>query len=286
MAASAPAPTLPDVVLGPSAATSAVIVLHGLGDTSAGWVDTVSYALLPSLPSCRFILPSAPTQAVTINGGNSCPSWYDIESLSANRSLEKCAGLEASVARVQGLVAAQHQRGIPHDRIALAGFSQGGALALFTGLTWPGPPLAGVFTLSGYLPRPGAVAPSPAVLAGTPVRLYHGDEDGVVPLAAAHDAEARCRAMGCADVRLTVFPGLQHSANERELAALVQDLRAALTPRAPPPTPEGLAAMSAKELKAYLVGAHAGSARIAACLEKSELVALALEVLAAGAGRK
>ncbi len=264
-------PSLPDVILGPAAPASAVILCHGLGDTSAGWEDTVRHALLPQLPSTRFILPTAPTQPVTINGGAACPSWYNIESLTRSRALEKCAGLEASVARLGALVAAQVAAGVPEERIALVGFSQGGALSLFAALTWPGPPLAGAFVLSGYLPRPEGIAPAAAVRARSRVRLYHGDEDGVVPLAAAHDAEARARALGM-DVRLAVYPGLVHSANEEELRALARDLRAAFAPRA---TAESLAAMSAKELKAFLAEKGEASARIGACLEKSELLALA-----------
>ena len=278
----AAAPSLPDAILGPrQGATSAVILCHGLGDTSEGWTDTVRHALLPALPHTRFILPTAVTQPVTINGGMPCPSWYDIESLSASRSLEKCVGLEASVSRLQALVAAQVASGIPESRIALVGFSQGGALSLYTALTWPGAvPLAGVHVLSGYLPRPAGIAPTAATLQRTPVRLYHGSADAVVPLLAAQDAEARCRALGVADVRLTVYEGLAHSANERELAELVKGLAAALAaPPEPPPSREALAGMSAKQLKAFLVQRNAGSARIAACIEKSELLALALEVL-------
>jgi predicted esterase len=280
----AAAPSLPDAILGPrqgGAATSAVILCHGLGDTSEGWTETVRHALLPALPSTRFVLPTAVTQPVTINGGAPCPSWYNIESLTTSRALERCQGLEASVARLQALVAGQVAAGIPESRIALVGFSQGGALSLYTALTWPGAaPLAGVHVLSGYLPRPGGVAPTPATLQRMPVRLYHGAADAVVPLVAAQDAEARCRALGVADVRLTVYEGLAHSANERELAELVKGLAAALAaPPDAPPSREALAGMSAKQLKAFLVQRNAGSARIAACIEKSELLALALEVL-------
>jgi lysophospholipase-2 len=273
-------PSLPDVLLGKrQGASSAVILCHGLGDTSEGWSDTVRHALVPGLPDTLFILPTAPTQPVTINGGASCPSWYDIESLSRSRSLERCAGLEDSVARVHGLVAAQVAAGVPESRVALVGFSQGGALSLFSALNWQGAPLGGAFVLSGYLPRPGDAKPSAATRAQMPVRLYHGTADGVVPLAAAHDAESRTRAMGMASVQLQVYDGLQHSANEPELADLLRDLRAAFAPPRAPATPEALAEMSTKQLKAFLVERNAGSARIAACLEKAELLALALEVL-------
>jgi predicted esterase len=273
-------PSLPDVFLGATkGARSAVILCHGLGDTSDGWSETVSAALAPYLPDTLFILPTAPTQPVTINGGAPCPSWYDIESLSTSRSLEKCAGLDESVARLTALVRTQVAAGIPESRIGLVGFSQGGALSLFTALTWAGPPLAGAFVLSGYLPRAAAVKPTPAVAGGTLVRLYHGDEDRVVPLVAAHDAEARATALGLHSVRLSVYPGMAHSANAQELRELVKDLKGALSPAPPPPTEEQLAAMPAKELKAWLVAANAGSARIAACIEKADLLALALEVL-------
>jgi phospholipase/carboxylesterase len=273
MAASLP----PDKVLGPAEATSAVIFSHGLGDTSAGWADTVQHALLPQLPHTRFILPTAKRQPVTINGGMPTNSWYDIESLSTSRSLERCAGLEDSVARIQGLVGGQVAAGIPHDKIALVGFSQGGALSLFSALTWPGEsPLGGAFVLSGYMPRAAAVKPTEGVQARTRVRLYHGDEDGVVPLIAGQDAEKRARGLGVRDVSLKVYGGLEHSASAEELSALAVDLRALFAPR---PTAEALEGMSVKQLKAFLVDANMGSARIAACVEKGELLALAQEAL-------
>ncbi len=119
-----------DLTFGRADATSAVILCHGLGDTGAGWEDTVRHALAPRLPNTRFVLPTAPSQPVTINGGARMPSWYDIESLSKSRALEKCAGLPASVERLRGLVADQVAKGIPENRVALVGFSQGGALSL------------------------------------------------------------------------------------------------------------------------------------------------------------
>src|SRR5690606_6235239 len=137
-----------------------------------------------------FVLPQAPSQPVTINGGWSMPSWYDILSMGADgRTIDK-AQLEASAQRVIGLIEAQRDSGIDPSRIFLAGFSQGGAVVLHTAfLRWQGP-LGGVLALSTYAPT---FEPSLQLDAGRdtlPVLCVHGSRDEVVPRVlgrAAHD---------------------------------------------------------------------------------------------------
>jgi predicted esterase len=171
--------------------TAAIILMHGLGDTAHGWIDVASEVLSPALPYAKLILPTAATRPITINGGYPMPGWYDIASLSRSRAHEKCDGIDDSVARIQGLIDAEVAAGVPRERIVLAGFSQGGALALFTGLNQPGR-LAGIVAMSAYLPLPEKVKPAPEALA-TPVLLCHGDADGVVPLDFGKDALARVK---------------------------------------------------------------------------------------------
>ena len=122
----------------PAAATATIILMHGLGDTADGWESTAAELLGPALPYARFILPTAPTRPITVNGGMSMPGWYDIESLGAGRSMERAEGIGASRKRIMGLIRTQRDDGIPASRIILAGFSQGGAMSLFTGLHYPG----------------------------------------------------------------------------------------------------------------------------------------------------
>ncbi|WP_027588795.1 alpha/beta hydrolase [Pseudomonas sp. RL] len=170
-------------------ADACVIWLHGLGADRFDF-EPVAEQLQESLPSARFVLPQAPSQPVTINGGWSMPSWYDILSMGADgRTIDK-AQLEASAQRVIGLIEAQRDSGIDPSRIFLAGFSQGGAVVLHTAfLRWQGP-LGGVLALSTYAPT---FEPSLQLDAGRdtlPVLCVHGSRDEVVPRVlgrAAHD---------------------------------------------------------------------------------------------------
>lgn len=182
--------------------TATVIFSHGLGDTAQGFLDVgevrlywankacvlyfdtklftfgQSVYLIPSclslhqmlvskLPYCKVILPTAPTQPVTMNRGMAMPSWYDITGLD-HRANEKCDGIEESRQILVTLLQDEHARGIPYSRMVLGGFSQGGALSLYTGLQFP-EPLAGIVVLSGYLPAHGKFQ-----LTQPEVPVFHG----------------------------------------------------------------------------------------------------------------
>lgn len=178
-------------------ATATIILMHGLGDTAEGWESSATDFLAPAIPHARFILPTAPTRPITVNGGMPMPGWYDIEALGAGRSMEKAEGIIASRKRVLGLIRSERDDGIPAERIVLAGFSQGGAMSLFSGLNYPGKPdgvviveraamqtcpraetLGGILVMSGYLPAPGDLAPTPQGLR-TPIFFIHGSGDEV-----------------------------------------------------------------------------------------------------------
>ncbi|MAL91339.1 MAG: carboxylesterase [Pseudomonas sp.] len=170
------------LILEPSnSADACVIWLHGLGADRYDFLP-VAEALQQRLLSTRFVLPQAPTRPVTINGGWSMPSWYDILAMSPARAINRDQ-LEASAQQVISLLEAQRDAGIDPARIFLAGFSQGGAVVLHTAfLRWQGP-LSGVIALSTYAPtfaEPSAFAPAALQY---PVLCLHGSRDDVVPMA-------------------------------------------------------------------------------------------------------
>eukprot|EP00750_Incisomonas_marina_P015656 INCI18420.2.p1 GENE.INCI18420.2~~INCI18420.2.p1 ORF type:complete len:232 (+),score=19.23 INCI18420.2:116-811(+) len=121
--------------------------IHGLGDSARGWLDG-ALMLWRHVPHCKMILPNAPVAPVTLNGGMRMPSWYDIVGGGGDRFSEPCAGLDESRARINALIDAEVASGIPASRIALAGFSQGGAMTLVCGLQYPAT-LAGCLVMSG-----------------------------------------------------------------------------------------------------------------------------------------
>src|SRR5262249_13843601 len=131
-------------------ATASVIWLHGLGADGHDSEPIVPELDLPDGLAVRFVFPHAPMQAVTINGGAVMRAWYDVYALEGQRR-EDDAGVRASQAKIEELIAHEKARGVPARHLVLAGFSQGGAIALQTGLRH-GEPLAGVMALSTYLP--------------------------------------------------------------------------------------------------------------------------------------
>ena len=170
------------LILEPSNSSDACVIwLHGLGADRYDFLP-VAEALQQRLLSTRFVLPQAPTRPVTINGGWSMPSWYDILAMSPARAINRDQ-LEASAQQVISLLEAQRDAGIDPARIFLAGFSQGGAVVLHTAfLRWQGP-LGGVIALSTYAPtftEPSAFAPAALQY---PALCLHGSRDDVVPMA-------------------------------------------------------------------------------------------------------
>ena len=159
-------------------AEAAVIWLHGLGADGHDFEPIVPELGLPASPRIRFVFPHAPVQPVTINGGFEMRAWYDIY----NDRRHDEAGIRASQARVEALIARERARGVPGRRLALAGFSQGGAIALQTGLRHP-ERLAGILALSTYLPLPETVAAEghPANL-DVPILMMHGTQDPLILL--------------------------------------------------------------------------------------------------------
>lgn len=159
--------------------SAAVIWLHGLGADGNDFAGLVPELDLSGCPAIRFIFPHAPAIPVTVNGGYVMPAWYDI--FGANLvDRQDAAGIRASAQAVAALIEREMARDIPAHRIVLAGFSQGCAMALHTGLRFPHT-LAGIMALSGYLPlADDFAAERTAANAHTPIFMAHGSQDPVV----------------------------------------------------------------------------------------------------------
>ena len=201
----------------------AVVWLHGLGADGHDFAPIVPEVVQRGWPAIRFVFPHAPVRPVTINNGMRMRAWYDIRDLGFEGTVgdrADAAGVEASVAQVEALLAREGERGIPPSRVLLAGFSQGGAIALSTALQRTAP-LAGVIALSTYLPLASQAEGGAAARATTqPVFMAHGTQDPVVPFAAGQRSAERLRAMGF-DVEWHAYP-MQHQVCGEQIRDLGQ----------------------------------------------------------------
>ena len=161
--------------------TATVIWLHGLGADGYDFEPIVPELGLPDTLPLRFVFPHAPMRPVTINGGAVMRAWYDIVSLEGVRR-EDDAGVRASQESVEALIASERARGVPASRLVLAGFSQGGAIALQTGLRHADR-LAGIMALSTYLPLASTLtAEASAANREVPIFMAHGRDDSLIPI--------------------------------------------------------------------------------------------------------
>jgi phospholipase/carboxylesterase len=199
-----------------------VIWLHGLGADGHDFEPIVPDLARPGERALRFVFPHAPIRPVTLNGGFAMRAWYDIVALD-RRGPEDEAGIRASEATVAALIRRENARGVPSERIVLAGFSQGGAVALFAGLRYP-QKLAGLMGLSCYLLLAGRLATErAAVNQATPVFLAHGLQDPVVVPALGEEAHRQLSAAGYA-VEWHTY-GMPHSVCPQEVADVAAWLR-------------------------------------------------------------
>lgn len=171
------------VVLNPTTpAKASVIWLHGLGADGNDFVPIVPELALPDSLPVRFIFPHAPQRPVTINNGYVMRAWYDIKVLASQGGQEDSEGIRASQQATQALIQHEVAQGIAHHKIVIAGFSQGGAIALQTALRDP-QRLAGVMALSTYLPlRDTLAAELSAANRDLPILICHGRHDPLLPL--------------------------------------------------------------------------------------------------------
>jgi len=209
--------------------SAAVIWLHGLGADGNDFAGLVPELDLSACPPIRFVFPHAPSMPVTVNGGYVMPAWYDI--LGPNLvSQQDAAGIQASARAIVALIEREVARGIPAERIVLAGFSQGCAMALHTGLRLPRR-LAGIMALSGYLPLADRLAAErhPAN-ARTPIFMAHGTQDPVVVIARGEASRDALAALG-QPIQWHSYP-MPHSLHPQEIADISAFLAQVLGPAA------------------------------------------------------
>jgi phospholipase/carboxylesterase len=222
-----PAPELLECVevqTGTRAAAS-VVWLHGLGADGFDFVPLVRELDARGVPALRFVFPHAPPRPITINGGAVMRAWYDIVGTDLTRREDETS-IRASQQAVERLIEREHARGVPPARVVLAGFSQGGAIALQTALRYPHA-LAGVIALSAYLPLAQRIeAERSAASRAVPIFIAHGTADPVVPLARGAAARDRLLALGHA-VQWQEYP-MPHSVCAEEVDAIAAFLRRVL----------------------------------------------------------
>lgn len=204
---------------------AAVIWLHGLGADGNDFAALVPELDLAACPPIRFVFPHAPSMPVTLNGGYVMPAWYDIRGTDLV-SRQDDAGIRHSSQAINALIEHEASRGIPYRNIVLAGFSQGSAMALHTGLRFPHR-LGGIMALSGYLPLADVFATErhPANIQ-TPIFMAHGSMDPVVVPARGEASRDLLGGLGYT-VQWHTYP-MQHSVHPREVADISNFLAAVL----------------------------------------------------------
>jgi phospholipase/carboxylesterase len=213
--------------------TAAIIWMHGLGASGDDFAAIVPELDLTGCPAIRFVFPHAPQIPVTLNGGYVMPAWYDIfgtelveQPGTGAVKREDAAGIAKSQQDIEALIAHEVSRGIHPSKIVLAGFSQGCAIALHTGLRHPAK-LAGIMALSGYLPLASTVATQrSAANASTPIYMAHGTQDPVVVLSRAEGSRDVLAGLGY-NVQWHTYP-MPHSVHPREIADISGFLKVVL----------------------------------------------------------
>ncbi|MEJ8845961.1 alpha/beta hydrolase [Variovorax rhizosphaerae] len=205
--------------------TASVILMHGLGADGNDFVPICNELELGGIGPVRFVFPNAPVMPVTINNGYPMPAWYDIYGPIGDKREDE-AGLRRSMASIEALIAKEKTRGIPASRIVVAGFSQGCAMALLTGLRHA-ERLAGIVALSGYLPLASTTAAEATSMnRDVPIFMAHGQHDGVVVMPRATASRDALEALGYA-IEWHEYP-MEHSVCLEEIADLGTWLRKVL----------------------------------------------------------
>ncbi|KAJ5699005.1 Acyl-protein thioesterase 1 [Penicillium macrosclerotiorum] len=219
--------------------TATVIMAHGLGDSGAGWMDLAqNWRRRGKFDEVAFIFPNAPNIPITVNFGMAMPGWYDIAKLGRNLDFEENVrtqdetGILRSREYFNGLIQQEMDKGIKASRIVLGGFSQGGAMSVFTGLSSK-EKLGGVFGLSCYLllsDRIKNFLPEEWPNQNTPFFLAHGEDDEVVPHAYGEASYKKIKDIGAKDVSLNTYSNLGHSADPIEIGDLENFLEKVIPP--------------------------------------------------------
>ncbi|KAL1998924.1 hypothetical protein VTN02DRAFT_5338 [Thermoascus thermophilus] len=228
--------------------TATVIMAHGLGDSGAGWMSLAqNWRRRGKFDEVTFIFPNAPMIPITVNFGMTMPGWYDIVKLGRDVQYEEFLrhqdepGILRSRDYFTSLIKDEINKGIKPSRIVLGGFSQGGAMSIFTGLTGK-EKLGGIFGLSCYLllsDRIRDYIPEDWPNKDTPFFLAHGTEDDVVKYEHGKQTAQALKDMGL-DVSFHSYPGLPHSADPEEIQELERFLEKILPPEGDGQTVAGL----------------------------------------------
>ena len=204
---------------------ASVIWLHGLGADGHDFEAIVPELALPESAGVRFIFPHAPERPVTINSGYVMRAWYDVVSLDTAAEQDE-VGIHESARQVARLIEAEHQRGIAYEKILLAGFSQGGVIALQLGLRFQHR-LAGVMALSTYLALPDTLAAEASEANyHVPIFMGHGIDDSVVPFAHGEASQRRLVSQGY-KVQWHTYP-MDHSIHPDEIRHIAAWLKKTL----------------------------------------------------------
>ena len=226
MTAAVPADLDPPVVVEPSKpATAAVVWLHGLGADGHDFEPVAMELGRSGLDDIRYVFPHAPVRPVTINGGLAMRAWYDISDPELDRRADE-EGVRASGGIARALVDEQIAAGIAGERIVLAGFSQGGAIALYTGLRLPFR-IAGILALSTYLPIPRSLTTEAhSANRDVPIFLAHGSQDPVIGLALSERSRVAMADLGYV-VEVHTYP-MPHSVCAEEIRDIANWLQRVL----------------------------------------------------------
>uniref|UniRef100_A0A8C5WZ32 Acyl-protein thioesterase 1 n=1 Tax=Laticauda laticaudata TaxID=8630 RepID=A0A8C5WZ32_LATLA len=206
---------LPAIVPAAKKATAAVIFLHGLGDTGHGWAE--AFAGIKS-PHVKYICPHAPIMPVSLNMNMAMPSWFNIFGLAPD-SQEDEAGIKQASENVNTLIEQEVRNGIPSNRIMLGGFSQGGALSLYTALTTQ-QKLGGVIALSCWLPMRTSFPQSSINCINKDISILqcHGDSDPLVPLMfGSVTSETLKKMLNTGNISFKIYSGMMHSSCIEEM---------------------------------------------------------------------
>ena len=204
---------------------AAVFWMHGLGADGHDFEPIVPELGLPATTRIRFVFPNAPLRPVTINQGHVMRAWYDIRALAGVRREDE-AGVRQSARQIEALIARERQRGIAPRRLVLAGFSQGGAIALHVGLRYPDR-LAGILALSCYLPLASTLDTELAPAnRDVPIFWAHGLHDPMLPLAMAEQGREQIAALGY-QIEWHQYP-IPHSVSAEEIADVARWLERVL----------------------------------------------------------
>ena len=206
-----------------SPASATVILLHGLGADGNDFVPMARELQLPAVMAVRFVFPNAPAIPVTINGGYVMPAWCDITEINIDRKID-ASQLIASAESIRLLVDRETDRGIPSQRIVLAGFSQGGAVAYQTALTYM-QPLAGLLCMSSYFATRQTITPNSANR-NLPIFICHGTRDPMVPERMGQEAREDLTARGY-QVEYSSYP-MEHAVCAQEVADISRWLQRVL----------------------------------------------------------